>query len=156
MAKSQELSEPREWFWEKLDQYLAKQGLKQTQQRRTILEFFLNLNTHVTAEELHEKLRGDDQTIGLATVYRTLSLLKDAGLVDHKQFGDGKSVWEVREPNRHHDHLICLGCGLVIEFENEEIEALQKLVAQKHGFSLTSHNLDLYGQCGSCRKNASM
>lgn len=142
----------QEWFWERLDQYLAKSQLKHSKQRNFIIEEFLQMKTHVSAEELYSQLKSMDHNPGLATVYRTLNLLKDAGLVDQKQFSDGKSVFEVMEPGNHHDHLICLTCHKVIEFENEEIERLQEVVAKKLGFKLTKHSLELFGHCSDCVK----
>ncbi len=135
------------WFWDALDAYLAKKSLKQTKQRRQIVEHFISLNNHLSAEELHEAVRKDGLTIGLATIYRTLNLLADAGLAEQKSFGEGRFVYEINMPGAHHDHLICLDCGTVIEFENDEIEALQEKVAQVHQFKLTSHRLDLHGHC---------
>jgi len=138
---------PYRWFWDSLDQYLLQSGLKQTKQRRAIVERFINLKSHVSAERLHADSRDGGLSVGLATIYRTLNLLADAGLVEQKQFGDGHFVYEIRTPGSHHDHLICLDCGAVIEFENEEIERLQEKVAAAHGFQLTSHRLDLFGHC---------
>ncbi len=135
------------WFWEGLDQYLDKMGLKQTQQRRVIVEHFLSLNSHVDAEELHRRVREDGHDIGLATIYRTLNLLTEAGLVEQKSFQDGRSVFEVAHPGAHHDHLICTRCGNVVEFEDPEIEALQEKIAKKNGMQLCSHRLDLFGVC---------
>ncbi|MBC7659964.1 MAG: transcriptional repressor [Chitinophagaceae bacterium] len=142
----------QEWFWEKLNHYLAKSQLKHSKQRNFIIEEFLAMDSHVSAEELYSQLKNRDHNPGLATVYRTLNLLKDAGLVDQKQFSDGKSVFEVMAPDSHHDHLICLSCHKVIEFENEEIERLQELVAKKHSFKLTKHSLELFGHCSDCVK----
>lgn len=142
----------QEWFWERLDLYLAKSQLKHSKQRNFIIEEFLQMKTHVSAEELYSQFKNLEQNPGLATVYRTLNLLKDAGLVDQKQFSDGKSVFEVMQPGSHHDHLICLTCHKVIEFENEEIERLQEQVAKKLGFKLTKHSLELFGHCSDCVK----
>lgn len=135
------------WFWEGLDQYLGKMGLKQTQQRRVIVQHFLALDAHVDADELHRKVNAEGHDIGLATIYRTLNLLTEAGLVEQKSFQDGRSVFEVAHPHLHHDHLICTRCGLVIEFESEEIEALQEAIASEHRMKLKSHRLDLFGEC---------
>ncbi len=142
------------WFWERLEQYLAKAQLKQSKQRNVIIEEFLKLEAHVSAEDLYSHLKSSDQNPGLATVYRTLNLLKEAGLVDQKQFSDGKAVFEVLHPDSHHDHLICLECHQVIEFHNDQIEALQEEIAQKYGFALKHHSLDLFGTCPHCLKKA--
>jgi Fur family ferric uptake transcriptional regulator len=136
-----------DWFWQRLNQYLAKNQLKQTKQRQMIVESFLGLASHVDAEDLHRAVRKQGQKIGLATIYRTLNLLTHAGLAEQKNFQDGRAVFEVLLPNEHHDHLLCLDCGKVIEFKNADIEKLQEQVAKAHGFILKSHQLDLYGSC---------
>ncbi len=135
------------WFWEGLDLYLERHGLKQTQQRKLIVSYFLQINAHIDAEALHRKVREDGHDIGLATIYRTLNLLTDAGLVEQQSFQDGRSVFEVATPDSHHDHLICTRCGQVIEFEDHEIEALQERIAAKFAMNLKSHRLDLFGTC---------
>ncbi len=135
------------WFWTALDDYLLRKNLKQTRQRKLIVELFINMKNHLSAEELHEAARRDGHNIGLATIYRTLNLLADAGLAEQKQFGEGRFVYEVSTPGEHHDHIICLDCGAVIEFENEEIERLQEKMAAAHDFKLASHRLDMYGHC---------
>ena len=135
------------WFWEGLDQYLEQMGLKQTQQRRLIVQHFLAINSHVDAEELHRRVNGEGHDIGLATIYRTLNLLTEAGLIEQKSFQDGRSVFEVAHPGSHHDHLICTECGRVVEFEDQEIEDLQNKIASKYGIELKSHRLDLFGFC---------
>ena len=141
-----------QWFWQALDEYLDRHQMKQTKQRQLIVEHFLGMDNHVAAEDLHEALRSAGQNIGLATVYRTLNLLEQAGLVEQKSFGDGRSLFELSTPGEHHDHLVCLDCGRVVEFENAEIERLQEKVAAEHNFVLRSHCLDLFGQCEDCRK----
>ncbi len=135
------------WFWEALDLYLERHKLKQTQQRKIIVEYFLRINAHVDAEELHRRVRDEGQDIGLATIYRTLNLLTDAGLVEERSFQDGRSVFEVASPNSHHDHLVCTDCGIIIEFENDDIERLQKSIAEQYGMELKTHRLDLFGVC---------
>jgi Fur family ferric uptake transcriptional regulator len=143
-----------QWFWDRLDQYLAKAQLKQSKQRNYIIEEFLELDSHVSAEDLYSRLKDTEHNPGLATVYRTLNLLKEAGLVDQKQFADGKSVFEVLDPKAHHDHLICVSCHKVQEFANEEIETLQKQVAARYNFKLTHHTLDMFGLCADCQKKS--
>ena len=135
------------WFWEKLAAYLSRQGLKNTAQRTEIIEHFLGMGGHVTAEEIHLSLKNIDSKAGLATVYRTMGLLKEAGLADQKHFGAAKAAFEVHDPNEHHDHLICRDCGHVVEFENDKIEKLQNDIAKKHGFELADHRLELWGNC---------
>ena len=139
------------WLWEQLDKYLASKKLKQTKQRQVIVKSFLELGGHISAEELHDHIRKSGKNIGLATIYRTLNLLRDAEVVNQKQFSDEKSVYEVNAPGGHHDHLVCLKCHKVVEFENDAIEKLQVEVAEANGFILTSHCLDLFGYCSSCK-----
>ena len=139
-----------QWFWDGLDAFLLRQQLKQTKQRKIIVTHFLSADKHMDAEELHQITREDGHNIGLATIYRTLSLLKEAGLVIQHTFADGRATYEVSHPGAHHDHLICVTCAKIVEFESEEIEDLQKIVAEKQGFRLTSHRLDLYGICRAC------
>ena len=139
------------WFWDGLDAYLSRNQLKQTKQRKLIVSRFLGMKAHVDVEELYEAVRQEGYNIGLATIYRTLNLLKDAGLVAQHSFADGRAIFEVIKPGAHHDHLVCTECGVVVEFENEDIEDLQRQVAAEKGFLLTSHRLDLYGKCARCR-----
>jgi Fur family ferric uptake transcriptional regulator len=136
-----------EWFWRKLDAYLRAQDLKQTKQRRVIVERLISLNSHIDAETLHNNLKKDHSNIGLATIYRTLNLLKSAGLLEEQTFSDGRSLYEIDHPDTHHDHLVCSDCGRIVEFENEMIESLQRQIAKEHGFELRSHRLDLFGSC---------
>jgi len=131
--------------------YLQTNGLKRSQQRTRILEAFLSMPEHLTAEDLHRRVSAVDEGIGLATVYRTLRLFCDAGLAKQRHFQEGRSRFEQAFDHDHHDHLICLGCDRIVEFECAEIEALQVQMAEGHGFSLTRHRLDLYGYCADCR-----
>ncbi|MBQ46770.1 MAG: transcriptional repressor [Zetaproteobacteria bacterium] len=143
-------NESLEWFWNKLNDHLESKGLKQTKQRKAIVEYFLEMENHLSAEELYDHIRKSGDHIGLATIYRTLTLLKEAGLVEQNQFIENKTVYETRHPDSHHDHLICMKCGKIIEFEDNEIEDLQKKVAINHNFKLVSHSLDLFGFCEAC------
>lgn len=138
-------------FWSKLDEYLVLKKLKQTNQRKSIVSCFLESAKHVDVEELHSFIRERGHNIGLATVYRTLNLLKEADLVVQHAFSDGRSVFELKDPESHHDHIICKNCGKIDEFENLQIESLQEEVANDHGFKLLSHRLDLFGLCQSCQ-----
>ncbi len=140
-----------QWFWPALDKYLALHNLKQTRQRKKLIEQFLNLNTHVDAEMLHRKAKDVGLNVGLATVYRTLNLLQQADLVEQHFFKDGRSLYEINPPDEHHDHLVCVTCAKVIEFEDQAIEELQNKVAATHKFKLTAHRLDLYGICPRCQ-----
>lgn len=141
-----------EWFWSAFDCYLCQNKLKQTNQRRVIINEFLSETGHVDAEEVHSKLRKAGHSIGLATIYRTLNMLKDAKLIEQHSFADGRAVFEIVHPDEHHDHLVCLSCQRIDEFENNEIEELQVMIANQHGYTLRSHRLELYGICPTCQK----
>jgi Fur family ferric uptake transcriptional regulator len=142
-----------QWFWDRFDQYLKAKDLKQTRQRKLIVEELLLLNEHVDADRLYQIMAVKDAGIGLATVYRTLTMLKEAGLVEEQKFTDGRALYEILDPDSHHDHLVCIECGKIVEFEDTTIERLQEEIAEKHGFQLISHRLDLYGRCkSSCQK----
>lgn len=132
-----------------LKDHLAKHQLKLTRQREYILHDFLQ-NEHITAEQMYRLLAKKDPHIGLATIYRTLNLFCEAGLAQARHFGSQTQYDNVAHKG-HHDHLICTGCGKIVEFENQEIERLQEQVASKHGFTIKTHKLELYGHCSHCR-----
>ncbi len=131
-------------------QYLQVHRLNTTQQRELIVDYFLKSREHVSIDDLLARVRKRNAKVGYATVYRTLKLLVEAGLAIQRQFGDGQSRFELA--GDHHDHLICTKCGEIIEFESVEIEALQDRVADRFGFELERHRLELYGRCGDCRQ----
>jgi Fur family ferric uptake transcriptional regulator len=127
--------------------YLRRQRLKTTQQREQIVDEFLRSTGHISVDDLLARVRRDHPNIGYATVYRTLKLLTDCGLAQPRQFGDGQTRYEVADES-HHDHLICVQCGLILEFENAEIEKLQdEMAARLGGFKVVRHKLELYGLC---------
>ncbi len=132
-------------------QHLSQKGLRLTRQRRLILEAFLGGRGHLSSEELYQRVRRKDPSIGRATVYRTLKLLTSSGLAREVDFGEGLSRYEHLWGHAHHDHLICTSCGRTLEVMDTEIERLQERLAQRHGFSLTGHKMDLYGLCPRCR-----
>lgn len=136
---------------EQLSEYLTGQGLKSTRQRDSVLNVFVSAGRHLSAEELYLLIKKTDRRIGYATVYRTLKLLAEAGLAYERRFEDGITRFEYNATEGHHDHLICTRCGKIIEFENEQIEALQQNVAKKNRFLVQSHKLELYGLCSDCR-----
>jgi len=130
--------------------YLATQGLKSTRQREIILDEFLRCASHPSTEELYLRLRKKHPGIGYATVYRTLKLFAACGIAEERNFGDGQTRYESSTAEEHHDHLICRSCGTIIEFEDPRIEELQDEVAQRHGFAIENHRLELYGLCRKC------
>lgn len=121
---------------------------KMTPSRELILAELAAKKAHISAEKILALVRQKDPQVSQATVYRTLKLLQDAGLVNAHYFDDNEAVFEINQ--EHHDHLICERCGLIVEFENPKIEALQEAVAQKYGFHLTRHRMELYGICRQC------
>ncbi len=141
------MKEPAQVFTE----YIAKNGLKVTPQRLRIVEVFLREDGHLTTEELYERVKKVDNTVGQATVYRTMKLLCDSGIAKEVHFGDGVARYEKKYGSEHHDHLICEACGKNLEVMDEQIELLQEQLAARHGFVLTSHRMYLYGVCGDCR-----
>ncbi|PCH60283.1 MAG: ferric iron uptake transcriptional regulator [Gammaproteobacteria bacterium] len=124
---------------------LKSAGLKATLPRIKILEIMQkNREAHMRAEEVYQALREDGEDVGLATVYRVLTQFEDAGLVIRHHFEGGHAVFEFNE-GRHHDHLVCVKSGKVIEFTDPIIEERQKAIAKEHGFKMTDHTLIIYG-----------
>jgi Fur family ferric uptake transcriptional regulator len=126
---------------------LKSSGLKATLPRLKILEIFQSSPVrHLTAEDVYKILLTENMDVGLATVYRVLTQFEQAGLLNRNHFETGKAIFELNEGS-HHDHLVCLDCGKVEEFFDEEIEKRQHLIAQERGFSIAEHALALYGNC---------
>lgn len=126
---------------------LKSSGLKATLPRLKILDVFQQSEQrHMTAEDVFKILLNEDADIGLATVYRVLTQFEQAGLLRRNNFESGKAVFELDEGS-HHDHLVCLDCGRVVEFFDPEIEERQRAVAKARGFSLQEHALALYANC---------
>ncbi len=132
--------------------YAAKQGLRSTRQRDVILDVFLATRQHLSVEELFLKVKASHPGIGFATVYRTVKLLAEAGIARELTLKNGQVRYEHQLAGEHHDHLICTGCGTIVEFEDETIEKLQQEIAGRHGFRMTSHRMDLFGLCPTCRE----
>lgn len=125
-------------------QDLKKAGLKATLPRIRILQILEDSNErHMSAEDVYKTLLDHGEEVGLATVYRVLTQFESAGLVMRHNFDSGHSVFEL-DSGIHHDHMVCLNTGKVIEFQNEEIEKLQKSIAEEHGYELVEHSLVLY------------
>jgi Fur family ferric uptake transcriptional regulator len=126
---------------------LKASGLKATLPRLKILEIFQNSSVrHLSAEDVYKILLNENMDVGLATVYRVLTQFEQAGLLSRNHFETGKAVFELNEGS-HHDHLVCLDCGRVEEFYDEEIEKRQQKIAQERGFQIAEHALALYGHC---------
>ncbi len=128
----------------RLEKLCAEKGMRMTEQRRVIARVLSTADDHPDAEELYARALALDPNMSLATVYRTVRLFEDAGVISRHDFGDGRARFE-ELPDTHHDHLIDVKTGEVIEFVDEEIETLQKKIAQKLGYRLVDHRLELYG-----------
>jgi Fur family ferric uptake transcriptional regulator len=140
-----------EHFRVMLQTYMDRKGLRSTDQRRLIVETFFHADNHVSIEELLAQVRAKDPRVGYATVYRTLKLLTECGVANERRFGDGLTRYELADETSHHDHLICVECGDITEFEEPRIEELQEKIAKKYGFALRSHKHELYGLCAKCQ-----
>ena len=126
---------------------LKATGLKATLPRLKILEIFQkNPVRHLSAEDIYRLLLSENLEIGLATVYRVLTQFEQAGILSRNYFETGKAVFELNEGS-HHDHLVCIDCGRVEEFQDDEIEKRQHEIADKHGFEIVDHTLAIYGHC---------
>ena len=133
-----------------LASYLEDHNLKHTKQREAILDVFLQVSGHITADEIFQRVREMHPSIGFTTVYRTMKLLCDAGLAIERHFDDGVARYEIE--HEHHDHLVCTRCGTIVEFECAMIERAQEEIGKRYGFRLLRHRHELYGHCPECQK----
>ncbi len=128
----------------RIEQLCIDKGLKMTDQRRVIAQVLSEAIDHPDVELVHKRAAKIDSRISIATVYRTVKLFDEAGILERHDFGDGRARYE-KAPEEHHDHLIDVNSGEVVEFRNDEIEQLQRIVAKELGFRLVGHRLELYG-----------
>jgi Fur family transcriptional regulator, ferric uptake regulator len=135
--------------------WISGEGLNATKQREEILKIFLNSQGHKNLAQIYAQVIKVRPKIGYTTVYRTLKLLTRSGLAVQRKFGDGETRYEPTSGRSHHDHLICLRCGKIIEFENEVMETLQNGIAQRYRFKISHHRMELYGQCADCSQKKS-
>lgn len=126
-----------------IEQACAAKGMRMTEQRRVIARVLGASQDHPDVEELYRRASAVDDKISISTVYRTVKLFEDAGIIERHDFREGRSRYE-QVPDEHHDHLIDVNNGTVIEFRSEEIERLQEEIAKRHGFRLVGHRLELY------------
>ncbi len=141
----------RKRFRAELEAVMARRGLRSTAQRRLILDRLFEIGGHFTADDLIADVRKADASVGSATVYRTLRMLVESGLLHEHRFVDHEGTrFELKLSDDHHDHIICLECGAIREFEEPLIEQLQERVATQLGFTLESHTHQLYGRCAEC------
>ena len=139
---------------ERLRAFLRSRGLRMTREREALVRAALGRRRHFTLEELVEEAVGHDARASRATVYRSLPILIEAGILQPVLVSDEPRRFELALGRRHHDHLLCRGCGRVVEFRSSAIEDLQLKVAARHGFRLTSHVHELVGDCAACRRSA--
>jgi Fur family transcriptional regulator, ferric uptake regulator len=132
--------------------YLKKNGLNETKQRSSILNEFVKIEKHVSAEDLFVAVYKKHPSIGQATVFRTLKVLVDAGLAEPVELMDKTVRYEHKLRHDHHDHLICTVCGKIVEFFDDRIEALQNTVCKKEGYLMDRHRLEIFGVCPSCQR----
>jgi len=128
----------------RIERLCVEKGMKMTDQRRVIARVLSGADDHPDVEEVHLRASKLDPKISIATVYRTVRLFEEASILERHDFGDGRSRYEEASDD-HHDHLIDIVSGEVVEFQNQEIEALQEKIAEKHGMKLVGHRLELYG-----------
>lgn len=138
-----------------LTEYMARQGKRNTRQRDLIVELFLELGAerHVSLQELQELVQAREPGVGFATVYRTMKMLTEAGVAHERRFEEGYSRYELADVGEHHDHLICLQCGHIFEFEDPVIEQRQREVAARLGMRIAHHRHEIYANCprvGAC------
>lgn len=142
--------------WEKegkiFEDYLTVRNLKHSQQRKEILNIFLNIDKHLTANELYLTVQKKYPSVGYATIYRTFKLLCECGLCRELKLEDGVTRFEHLYNHEHHDHLICTKCGRFVEVVDPEIERLQEKLAKLHGFHAQRHRMELYGVCKKCKR----
>jgi Fur family ferric uptake transcriptional regulator len=137
-----------------IEEYMKSRGLKLTGPRRRVVEKLLAVKGHIAADDLIDRLRRDKTPVSKATVYRTLALVSQSGLIDGHDFDGGKRVYEPMVGRAHHDHMVCITCGKVIEFEEEAIERLQDVIVQRHRFTPVYHSHKIFGYCFDCRDSA--
>jgi len=125
-----------------------------TPQRHRLLAVLLDSDEHLDVEEIRRRASHDEDRVSSATVYRTMRMLVDQGIIKERHFRDGSARYEYVREGEHHDHLICNDCGDVVEFTNETIERLQEVVAAGHGFRMTAHKHEVYGVCRKCQRRA--
>lgn len=128
----------------RIERLCKENGMKMTEQRRTIARVLSSANDHPDVEEVYRRAGKMDPRISIATVYRTVRLFEEAKIIERHDFGDGRSRYE-EATDEHHDHLIDIQTGTIIEFQNTEIEELQEKIAKKYGMRLVGHRLELYG-----------
>ena len=134
---------------------LKKKGLKTTSQRDDIARTFFASDSHLSIDDLYREVRNINPGVGYATVYRTMKLLKECDFAEEQHFADGHTRYENADQEDHHDHILCDECSMIVEFADDDIERMQEEIADRLGFVLTHHRMELYGICAACRAKKS-
>ena len=135
-----------------VENHLRKSGFRWTTQRSLIVRQALATHDHFTAEQLLERCRKQDPHVSRATVYRTLTVLEDSGFVEGLDTGDGGRKFEHVIGHQHHDHMVCIACGAIFEFHDDELERRQEVAAKRIGFRIARHSLRIHGTCRDCQR----
>ena len=138
----------RKQLLERFRAHLKSEGLKNTKQRQAIAEVFFDSEVHLSLNDLLERAQADQPNLGYATVYRTMKLMVDCGVANEHKFAESDlALFEPNLAGEHHDHLICVDCGRIVEFEDDLIEERQEAIAARHAFRVADHRLEIYGRC---------
>lgn len=136
----------------RMEDFLRTQGQRVTTRRRMILKEILGIHRHFTAEDLYERTRRAKSPPSKATVYRMLALLVEGSLLETHQFGDRYLYYEIAVDRKHHDHMMCVECGHIVEFASAELESIQQRILDRHGFTMVHHSHKIYGLCKTCHR----
>ena len=134
--------------------HLRRKGLNLTRQREEILSCLLSAQRHLNTEEIYDQLKKKDPTLGRATVFRTVKLLQECGLVAEVGAVNGRSKFELKADRPHHDHMICVECGRITEFQSPMMERFQDEAIRKHGFEALWHRHEIFGRCSGCHRHS--
>lgn len=145
----------RQWLksiLQTFQEYLSRQGLNLTRQREEILRCLMESDRHLGVEEVYDRVKRKDPTIGRATVFRTVRLLQECGLVAEVGSTNGRSKFELKADRPHHDHMICVECGRIVEFQSPMMERFQDEAIRRHGFVALWHRHEIFGRCRDCQE----
>lgn len=138
----------RKHLLERFRAHLKSEGLKDTRQRQAIADAFFASEVHLTLNDLLERAQAEQPSLGYATVYRTMKLMVECGVANEHKFAESDlTLFEPNLVDEHHDHLICVDCGRIVEFEDDVIERRQDAIAAEHSFRVADHRLEIYGEC---------
>ncbi len=137
------------------EEHLHRKGLSMTRQRKKILEHLMSAERHLDTDEIYDALKKKDPAIGRATVFRTVKLLQECGLVAEVETAAGRSKFELKADRPHHDHMVCVECGRILEFQSRRMEPSQDEAIRKHGFEALWHRHEIFGRCKDCGKGRS-